>query len=205
MKHLFNIGNLTKIIVLIIFTIAVISIVNINSDSNIFSTKPIILEEDQAEVIRVVDGDTIVVRTHDNHEEVVRMLLIDSPESVHPNKDPEKYGKEASNFLKEKLPKGQIVYIERGQSDRDKYNRLLAHIWIADKNIGLLSVKEGLSRVAYVFEPNTEYLEEFQKAEISAERNELNIWEYPDYVTDDGFDMSKFDNLDKSTKDNIKD
>lgn len=205
MKHLFNIGNLIKIIVLIIFTIAVISIVNINSDSNIFSTKPKLLEEGQAEVIRVVDGDTIVVRTHNNHEEVVRMLLIDSPESVHPNKDPEKYGKEASNFLKEKLPIGQIVYVERGQSERDKYNRLLAHVWIADKNIGLLSVKEGLSRVAYVFEPNTEYLDEFQKAEISAERNNLNIWEYPDYVTDDGFDMSVFDNLDESTKDNIKD
>ena len=151
------------------------------------------LDSYSAEVLRVVDGDTIDVITDQGIKERVRLLLIDSPESVHPDVEEELFGAEASYFAKQVLEKGKQIRLEIGNPNRDKYERLLAYVWIDDVNFNQLMLEKGYARVAYVYEPNTKYLKEFKKSEAYARRNKLNIWSIKNYVTKDGFDMSILD------------
>lgn len=148
------------------------------------------LEEHEAEIVRVVDGDTVVVKTNEGVEERVRLLLIDTPESVHPNKGKELFGEEASDYAKEILQEGDVVTLEVGNPDRDRYGRLLAYIWVDDMNFNQHMIEKGYARVGYVYEPNTKYLDEFELAEREAQKKKENIWSIDGYVTDDGFDMS---------------
>lgn len=88
-----------------------------------------------ASVIAVYDGDTILVRMPDGTEETVRMLMIDAPESVHPDESKNtEEGRRASEFLKQLLVKGTAVYLEYepGDAKRDRYHRLLAFVWLTD-------------------------------------------------------------------------
>ncbi|WP_121639697.1 thermonuclease family protein [Virgibacillus sp. Bac330] len=147
------------------------------------------LQAEEVVVKRVVDGDTIVIQNAKGEEERVRFLLLDTPESVHPRKPVQPFGKEASNFVKEQL-EGETVQIELGDPETDKYGRLLAYIWVDDVNFNQLLIEKGYARVAYVYEPNTKYLDAFREAEQEAKEQEINIWSVKDYVTEEGFDMS---------------
>lgn len=143
-------------------------------------------------VSRVIDGDTVDI-SGDNGKERVRLLLIDTPESVHPTEPVQKFGKEASEFASSVLLPGQMVFLERGENDKDKYGRTLGYIWLDDEkkvNFNQLMIEEGYARVAYVYVPNTRYLDVFERAENDAKAARLNIWSIDGYVTRDGFDMS---------------
>src|SRR5699024_8528862 len=89
----------------------------INKIENVFKEE-IVLEEHQAEVVRVVDGDTVIVQTEDGEEERVRLLLIDTPESVHPTEPEQLFGKESSEYAKEILREGDVVELEVGNPER---------------------------------------------------------------------------------------
>lgn len=86
-------------------------------------------------VLYVSDGDTILAEFPDGSKEHVRLLLIDAPESVHPEeeKNTEK-GRQAAAFLKELLPVGTTVYLEYDSNERtfDRYGRLLAYVWLTE-------------------------------------------------------------------------
>lgn len=69
---------------------------------------------------RVVDGNTIIL----SNGETVRLLGVDTPETKHPRKPVEYYGKEASAFTK-KMVEGRPVRLTYDWQDRDKYGRLL--------------------------------------------------------------------------------
>lgn len=142
-------------------------------------------------VERVVDGDTVKVKFDDGKVETLRLLLVDTPESVHPNKPPEMYGEEASNHAKRMLASGRKITVEIGNPERDKYNRMLAYIWIGNVNFNKHMIEKGFARVAYVFPPNTKYLEEFKEAEQRAKERGIGIWSVEGYVGENGFDMSK--------------
>ncbi len=144
--------------------------------------KEIELEKDEVIISEVVDGDTVKVEFANGDTESIRLLLIDTPESVHPNKPVQPFGKEASDYAKEVLQEGDVVTLEKGNPERDKYDRLLGYIWIDDVNFNQLMIEEGYARVAYVYEPNTKYLEEFEQAENDAKSKEENIWSIPGYV-----------------------
>lgn len=150
-------------------------------DLNLFEEQ-IELEKDEVIINRVVDGDTINVKFANGETESVRLLLIDTPESVHPNKPVQPFGEEASEFAKEVLQEGDVVTLEKGNPERDKYDRLLGYIWIDDVNFNQLMLEEGYARIAYVYEPNTKYLDEFEKAEKKAKSEGKNIWSIPGYV-----------------------
>ncbi len=85
---------------------------------------------EKAQVIRVVDGDTLIVRL--NKEQVrVRLIGIDAPESVHPNAARNSsQGKGASDHLKAGLHKGDIIYLTYDKEREDKYKRTLAYVWL---------------------------------------------------------------------------
>ena len=76
---------------------------------------------------RVVDGDTIVL----SNSEKVRLIGVDTPETVRPNTPVEYFGKEASAFTKQ-MVEGKQVKLEYDWQQRDKYGRLLAYVYLID-------------------------------------------------------------------------
>ena len=94
-------------------------------------------------VVRVIDGDT--VKIDDNGKATnVRLIGVDTPETVHPNKPVEAYGKEASNFTKNLLL-GESVYLRFDVDKTDKYGRLLAYLYRAPDGlfVNLEIVRQG--------------------------------------------------------------
>ena len=84
----------------------------------------------EATVIRVVDGDTIVVNLK-GQEEKVRLIGIDCPESVHADESRNTAaGKRASEFTNSILPSGTVVYLQKDESNRDQHGRLLRYVWL---------------------------------------------------------------------------
>ena len=84
----------------------------------------------QVGVVNVVDGDTIDVMLR-NKKTRIRLLGVDTPETVHPQKAVEKFGKEASDFTK-KILDGKTVWMTFDHELLDKYGRTLAYIWECD-------------------------------------------------------------------------
>ncbi|MFC4556909.1 thermonuclease family protein [Virgibacillus kekensis] len=140
-----------------------------------------------AELVRVVDGDTLLTKIN-GEEEYIRLLLVDTPETKHPDLSVQPYGKAASNFLKETFSKSKSIRLEYGTDKRDKYDRLLAYVYTQEgKMVNKLLLRKGLARVAYVYPPNDKYVEEFRKIEQKAQKQNLNIWSLEGYVTEEGF------------------
>ncbi|MGQ4664896.1 thermonuclease family protein [Metabacillus halosaccharovorans] len=138
-----------------------------------------------AEVTKVVDGDTLHVMIS-GKKETIRLLLVDTPETVHPTKQVQPFGPEASNYMKEKL-NGEEVQVELGIGERDKYGRLLAYVYHDNQMINKLLLEKGLARVAYVFEPNTKYIDEFNEIQKQAQNEQVGIWSLENYATENGF------------------
>ena len=135
-------------------------------------------------VVRAVDGDTAVVRV-DGQERRVRLLGVDTPETVHPNKPVQFYGKEASNFTKESL-NGKRVWLEYDANPQDRYNRHLAYVWLANpKTINEASIRESMFNArlllggyakVMIIRPNKRYEAEFKKFESEARQAKLGVW-----------------------------
>ncbi|HLQ70198.1 MAG TPA: thermonuclease family protein [Bacillota bacterium] len=141
---------------------------------------------EKATISRVVDGDTIEVNYNGSTEDV-RLLLVDTPETVHPSKPVQPFGPEASKFAKDTLTSGESVKIEFDGPKRDKYDRLLGYIWDDGENFNKQLLKKGLARYTYVYDPPYTHQEVFQQAETHARNNEIGIWSIEGYVTPDGF------------------
>lgn len=119
---------------------------------------------------RVVDGDTIVVIL-DGKKEKVRMIGIDTPESVHPDKSRNTpMGKIASKYTKDNL-EGKYVALETDAQERDKYGRILAYVYLDDKMFNKTLLEEGLAKLMTI-PPNVKYADDFKK--IEAERESKN-------------------------------
>ncbi|MGE7764291.1 thermonuclease family protein [Peribacillus sp. NPDC096540] len=146
-----------------------------------------------AEIVKVVDGDTVKIKMSNGNEETVRLLLIDTPETVHPSKPVQPFGPEASKFTKELMPAGSEVEVETGIGERDKYGRLLAYFYVDGKMVNKLLLEKGLARVAYVYAPNTKYIDELEEIQKKAQKEEIGIWSIENYATSKGFDNSKTD------------
>lgn len=144
----------------------------------------------EATVEKVSDGDTLTI-SYNNKEQKVRLLLIDTPESVKPGVDPQPFSIEASNFVKELLPHGTKVTIEPGVEgyEFDKYNRLLAYVYVNGEMLNKTLIEEGYARVGFIYEPNTRYLDEFLKIQDDAKENKKNIWSIKGYVTEKGYNV----------------
>ena len=130
----------------------------------------------QVELVSVVDGDTAKFMT--NGETVtVRFLGINTKETVHPELGEETYGKEGSNFTKEKLNSASKIELEFDEiaDEKDKYGRYLAWVWIDGVLLQNLLVEEGLAET-YMLQNNYKYAGMLQESEESAKENKLGIW-----------------------------
>lgn len=131
----------------------------------------------QYEVARVIDGDTIEV-TADGKPLTVRLIGVDTPETVHPSKPIEHYGKEASVFLRNLLL-GESVTLTPDQGDvltTDKYGRTLAYVHRAPDElfVNLEIVRQGYGH-AYTQYP-FKHMELFKAFERLARETGKGLW-----------------------------
>jgi len=132
--------------------------------------------ETSYEVVRVIDGDTIDVLIEGEIERV-RLIGINTPETVDPRKPVECFSKEASSKAKEVLNNQRIILeSDPSQGERDKYNRLLRYVFLLDSsNFNLLMIKSGYA-YEYTYNLPYKYQEEFKQAQKYAEKNGLGLW-----------------------------
>ena len=144
------------------------------------------------EVTEVIDGDTVKI-IYDGKETTVRYLLVDTPETNHPRFGEQPLGPQATERNRELIEQAQQVEIEFDVGDRfDDYDRLLAYFYADGESIQEQLLEEGFARVAYIFPPNTRYVDEFRDAEAEAKDAEIGIWEYENYSTDRGFNADAY-------------
>ncbi len=129
-----------------------------------------------ATVERVVDGDTIIVEINGSRERV-RLLGVDTPESVAEHRPVQCFGAESSAFLGELLPEGTEVTLLRDTEARDRYDRLLAYVVRSSDQrfINLELIERGFASVL-IYEPNSRYRELFEEAEDVASDNGIGLW-----------------------------
>ena len=123
-----------------------------------------------------VDGDTAWFNIKGSREKF-RFLAIDTPESVHPTKEVQQYGKEASSHTCDLLKGASKIEIEYDENSdkQDKYGRNLAWVWIDDILIEQLLIKDGYAQVAYVY-GKYQYLEDLCKEQSLAMEEKIGIW-----------------------------
>lgn len=123
-----------------------------------------------------VDGDTFKIIIN-NEKKSVRMIAIDTPESVHPTKEEEYYGKESSEYTCNKLQNASKIELEydKNSDKEDKYGRLVAWVFVDDILLQQDLVEKGYAKVAYLYDDYkyTSILEE--KQELASAKN-IGIW-----------------------------
>ncbi|MGI8793182.1 MAG: thermonuclease family protein [Acidimicrobiales bacterium] len=137
---------------------------------------PKVLPAGSGTFVRVVDGDTVVVRLGAG-DESVRLIGIDTPETHGRGGLRECFGQEASNRTKALLPPGTRVRLVRDAELRDRYDRLLAYIYRADDDlfVNLTLAEEGYA-AAYTFPPNVAHANKFVEAAAAARSSGRGLW-----------------------------
>ena len=125
---------------------------------------------------KCVDGDT----AHFNYKgEIIkaRFLAIDTPETVHPQKGVEAYGKAASNYTCDSLTYADKIVLEydSGSSELDKYNRHLVWVFVDDSLLQKELVQKGYAKVAYLY-GKYKYTSELEALEEIAKNKKAGIW-----------------------------
>ncbi len=147
----------------------------------------------KAKIERVVDGDTAIVSfLFDDgkkyQKERVRFLGVDTPETVHPNKPVQYYGKEASDFTKAQLT-DKTVWLQTDVGVMDRYNRMLAYVWLKEPSEKDLDnekairanmfnarlLLDGYAQVMTV-QPNSRYSNLFVHFQREAREQSKGLW-----------------------------
>ena len=125
-------------------------------------------------VTKVIDGDTLEI-IFNGETKKVRLIGIDTPESVHPDKEKNvPFGKVTSEFT-EKALLGQNVILEFDVSTTDKYGRLLAYVYVGDKMFNKTLLENGMAQVK-TYPPDVKYADEFAKIQEQARNNKVGMW-----------------------------
>lgn len=127
----------------------------------------------EAEVARVIDGDTIEVDIGGSLYKV-RYIGIDTPETVHPQKPVECFGREASEKNRE-LVEGKTVRLEKDVSETDKYGRLLRYVWVGDTMVNAELVRLGYAQVV-TYPPDVKYQDLFLQLQREAKEAGRGLW-----------------------------
>ena len=129
-----------------------------------------------ATVVRVVDGDTLVVELAGS-QQPVRLIGIDTPETVAPGRPVECFGPEASARLGALTPAGTAVRLERDVEARDAYDRLLAYVYRADDGLFVNRAQvEGGYATADDHPPNSTHRAELSQVQAAARATGAGLW-----------------------------
>lgn len=145
-------------------------------EDNSLNITPLYNTKESYEVVKVVDGDTLDVDINGKIERL-RLIGINTPETVDPRKQVECFGKEASNKSKETLL-GKKIFLESdpSQDERDKYGRLLRYVFLSDgSNFNLMMIKDGFA-YEYTYYLPYKYQKEFKEAQKYAQDNKMGLW-----------------------------
>lgn len=160
-------------------------------------------QEDKLEavkLVRVVDGDTVVVKKDSGETIKVRLIGIDTPESVNPDtsKNTES-GKAASEYVERELPVNQTYYLEYDEEKEDKYGRTLAYLWYTndviepenDEYVSVFMLNAVLLKKGYAttmkIEPNVKYADMFERIKNNAKENKAELWTAADFQSLQGW------------------
>jgi micrococcal nuclease len=124
-------------------------------------------------VSRVVDGDTVEVQTETRVLDV-RLIGVDTPETVHPSLPVQCFGPRASSFATTTL-QGERVRLEFDVERRDPYGRTLAYLWLDGALFNETLIKRGFGRMS-TYAPNERYLDRFEVAQRAASSNDRGLW-----------------------------
>ena len=129
------------------------------------------------EVVRVIDGDTIVVNIQ-GKERNIRLIGVDTPESIADDdyKENTKEGTEASRYTHDMLD-GKKVYLEYDKEQYDTYGRKLCYVYLGDDKtlFNEILLEEGYARIMTI-EPNTKHESRFVAAEEKAKKAGNGFW-----------------------------
>lgn len=132
-------------------------------------------DQNQHQVLKVVDGDTLLVDLY-GQTETVRLIGVDTPETHHPSKPVQCFGPEASKYLEDKL-EGEYVRLEADalSDNKDRYDRLLRYVYTqAGELVNLSLVKEGYGFTVTGFEHTK--MAEFVAAGNDAKSGQIGLW-----------------------------
>lgn len=121
-------------------------------------------------VTRIVDGDTVELAGG----EKVRLIGVDTPETVDPRKSVQCFGKEAKEFTRSLL-ENQWVRLELDVEPKDFYKRTLAYVWRDDVFVNDLLVHEGFAHILTI-PPNVRYVDRFKESEQYARVTKAGLW-----------------------------
>ena len=134
-------------------------------------------------VVRVVDGDTIIIgdRASKSQQYQIRLIGADTPETVKPNTPVEPFGPEASEFTKQKIADANNkIRIAFDGDQIDRYDRVLAMVYLPmpDGEVWLneLLIREGLARAQTQYRYSNGAKDTFRRAEAEAKAAKRNIW-----------------------------
>ena len=147
----------------------------------------------KAKIERVVDGDTAIISFMPEDgtkylKERVRFLGVDTPETVHPNKPVQYYGKEASDFTKAQLT-DKIVWLQTDVGVKDRYDRMLAYVWLKEPSekdlddekairenmFNAILLLDGYAQLMTI-QPNSRYANLFVHFQREAREDKRGLW-----------------------------
>lgn len=131
---------------------------------------------------KCVDGDTAKFILN-KKEITARFLAVDTPETKHPTKGVEPFGKEASNYTCDKLTNAKKIVLEYddGSDKKDKYDRHLVWVYYDDNFLQEELISNGLAKVAYLY-GDYKYTKDLQDAEVVAKSDKKGIWSDYEFV-----------------------
>lgn len=133
-------------------------------------------ERKEIEFDSCVDGDTIKAKI-DGEVSTIRFLAVDTPETVHPKKKEEPYGKEASNYTCDRVKNAKKLEIEYdpGSDKLDKYKRTLGWIYVDGSLLQKELIEHGYAKVAYIYGDYL-YTNELKNVEKNIKEKKIGVW-----------------------------
>ncbi|MBP5683798.1 MAG: thermonuclease family protein, partial [Bacilli bacterium] len=131
---------------------------------------------------KCIDGDTVSLFINGKKERA-RLLAIDTPESVTPEKPVEMYGKEASDYTCNLVKNAKLLQIEydHNSDKKDKYDRPLVYLYADNKMVQKELLKKGYAKVSYLY-GEYKYTEQLKMSELEAKEKGLGIWNEDEIV-----------------------
>jgi len=160
-------------VVLISTLIIVASSFNNNANAGTCSPSRVLGAFEKATVKWVYDGDTVLL----TDKRKVRIIGIDTPEVKHHKQSGQAYGAKAREALRELLKKHKYrVLLKFGSEKKDRYKRLLAHVYLPDKtNVSTWLLEKGFAKTLSI-PPNIKLADCYKQSERVAQRQSLKIW-----------------------------
>lgn len=132
-------------------------------------------ENGDYKVTRIVDGDTYVVEDENGIKEKIRLIGVNTPETKHPKKGVEPFGPEATAFAMKYLNK-KVVQLKFEKDKKDRYNRILAHVFINDIHFNKMLIDSGFGTTMF-FKPNEKFKRVFTESQEVAKSKGLGLWQ----------------------------